>query len=255
MLSSTCAVTQSPGVSGPAGRPGASAAILGSALLECDGRTLVVQATYPHVLACGEVPSLVAKEEADRVLISVRLMVRSVSPHTLCAAVAVVGGTSQVRLRAPLGGRMLVDAVTGHRIAVLDERSLQHVTYLPSGYHVDPREPVRLTTATAPNSDPQNQPAAVVHLFAAGRIIPGEDDGGLFVTQTRGRIDPGQAAPVGTVVVHGQHAKVWDDQGIRYLIWQEDGWTLKVESMPTTMNGKPLSTGELQKIAQGMRAI
>lgn len=248
-MSPTCVVTDSPAGSPTGGQPGAPARLGGTALLECDDRTVVVRADYGHVLACGERPVVLAVEEAGRVLLSVRPTKFATSPDAMCDASAVTGGTPQVRLKAPLGRRVLVDAATGHPIVRLADRTLQHVTYLPLNYRPAAHEPLRFTTDAAPGRTPPTGSSAVIHLFGVG----GDDgNGALLVTQATGTIDTHGASPAGTVTVHGRSARVLTDSAGRYLIWQENGWTLEVWSIGS-MSGHPLSTAELQKIAEGMR--
>lgn len=254
VVSAGCAVTTAAPVDPAGGRQGQTARLDGAVLLECDGRTLVVQGTYKQVMVCGEQSVLVAREEPGRVVLTMRSRVFPLPPGVLgCPQDARVGGSAQLRLKAPLNGRALVDGLTGRPIALLDDRTLQHVGYLPPGYRTDLRQPVQLSMATRPWSTQKDWSPAVKHFFAVGPLTPGEWNGGLVVTQARGSIFAGNGAPVGTVDVHGHSAEVWGDQSIRQVIWQENGWTIDVESIGPT-NGTALPTAELQKIAQGMHA-
>ncbi|AEW98369.1 hypothetical protein [Streptantibioticus cattleyicolor] len=175
----------------------------------------------------------------------------------VCALAIANGGTTTLRLTAPIGDRTLADAHTGRPIALLDDRALEQVGHLPRGYRPDPHEPVRLTVSTHPHSDTRAALPEVDHLF----IIGTGEDRLLTTSQTRDQVNPREfgMSPVGTVTVHGRPATVWQDTSanggpasMRLLLWREGGWTLKVENSGPVKGGDALPAAELREVAEGM---
>ncbi len=131
----------------------------GTAIVSADGRTVTVG---EFGTSCPATVRAVARESTTRVALLLRFVTPANPPPCPQAAAAMVPA-QQIRLRAPLGGRKLVDGATGTATAwssaVLRGRTL---------------------------------PTELVIMQSAGRQVPGPGRGGWTPIRVRGH--PGRAA-------------------------------------------------------------
>jgi hypothetical protein len=104
----------------------------GTAIVSADGRKVIVGGFGAG--SCGTTVRAVARESATRVA----LLLRVLTPRTnTCGNVGVAEGmvpSQKITLRAPLGGRKLVDGRTGRATPWISARLVLRPTRLPPGY-------------------------------------------------------------------------------------------------------------------------
>ncbi|MFD9688944.1 hypothetical protein [Kitasatospora sp. NPDC059088] len=228
------------------GSPGArvhEGAATGQLLASADGRTLTLSVGW----GCESRPELVVRELPDKVRVSVRHTVPVTDPPGLCDP---MGGYARItaRLKAPLGDKPLIDAVTGRPVIHFDGRDLALPTYLPDQYFPYPEDQIAQIPGLAPF--PEDRPN-----WATGYHVGTEPRAGasLIIRQSRGGADPAPTdRPTATTTVKGHPAAFTSadpNLGPRSLSWYDGTYTFTVST------GAPvaLTDQELVRVAEGLK--
>ncbi|MER7844278.1 hypothetical protein ABTZ03_10080 [Kitasatospora sp. NPDC096077] len=215
-------------------------ATTGQLLASADGRTLTLSIGW----GCERQPELLVRELPDKVRVSIKHTVPATDPPGLCDP---MGGYARItaHLKAPLGNKPLIDAVTGRPVVHFDGRNLALPTYLPDHYFPYPQDQMAQIPGLEPF--PEDRPN-----WATGYHVGTEPGVGasLIVRQTRGA----GPAPAGrpTTVVKGHPATFTSadpNLGPRSLTWFDGTYTFTVST------GAPvdLSDQELVRVAESLK--
>ena len=210
----------------------------GTAIVSADGRTVTVG---EFGASCPATVRAVARESINRVALFLRF-VTPASPATCPQAAAPRVPSQEIRLRAPLGSRMLVNGATGRATAWISARLVLRPTVLPTGYRLFELIPaVDLARAQSPG------PAGCVQSYG-GRTLPNE----LVIVQSAGGLQvPGPGKGGWTPIrVRGHPGRA-----ARNLItWRENGLTDYILVGPGPPGPQALSTQQLIAIADSAPA-
>jgi hypothetical protein len=204
------------------------------ALVAADGRYVVVPVTAG---GCVRRSVLSAAETASQVtLVLTQYLEGNVCPADLSF------GTAAVTLRHPLWGRSLVDGTTRRAIPYFDGRKLLRVSYLPPGYRFS------------------DYFTGVFTGWEQEFSSPGRRDTVLDVEQVPGSRPASPSWPAvsrGTVRGHPATVGVNSANGQvfgRSVSWQANGYTFVVFTMVMQDGQRLLPTGELMRVASGLRS-
>ena len=118
--------------SGPGGQVVSNQGYGGTAIVSTDGRTVTVG---QFGTSCPTKVTAVARETATRVALFLQFLTPDNPPPCPQAAASRVP-SQQIRLRALLGSRKLVDGATGKATAWISARLVLRPTVLPAGYRL-----------------------------------------------------------------------------------------------------------------------
>jgi hypothetical protein len=184
----------------------------GTAIVSTDGRTLTVGEFGSG--SCGTTVKAVARESATRVA----LLLRTSTPRNPPDCPNIAAGltiSQQIRLRAPLASRKLVDGRTGRATPWISARLVLQPARLPPGYRPAGLIPAAdLARAQSPG------PAGCTQYYRSPkkpRLV-------LVIIQTAGRLRPSETPQVAgghpiRVRGHPGHASR------NVITWREDGLT------------------------------
>jgi hypothetical protein len=163
----------------------------GTAIVSADGRTITVGEFGAS--SCGGTVKAVARESANRVALLLRFSTPRKTP-SFCTDVGVALGvitSQQIRLRAPLGSRKLVEGRTGRATAWISARLVLRPTILPPGYRpagLIPAADLARGQSPGPAGCTQyyrspNKIAWLVIIQTAGKLRRSQDSPALLTTQ------------------------------------------------------------------------
>jgi hypothetical protein len=213
--------------------------VITGALVAPGGRHIVV----PYTGGGCVVGATVTATETDS---KVTLVLRQVlSGASICPADLIVGLTVTVTLPHPLWGRSLVDGSTHRPIPYLDGRKLLRVTYLPPGFRFSAYTPYPAPAVTAwerefVSSGHGMAPVDVEQVPGNGVVAPS------WPVTGRIKVD-GRSAALSVLTSNGQ---VYG----RAVTWRADGYTFVVYTVTYRAGQRLLSTAQLTRIADGLRA-
>ncbi|MDR2987852.1 MAG: hypothetical protein LBV34_23740 [Nocardiopsaceae bacterium] len=181
----------------------------GTAIVSRDGRTITVGGFG----SCGSVDKAVARESAHKVALFVRTSTpRGIVP--LCPnIVASLITAQQIRLRAPLGSRKLVDGRTARATPRISAELVLRPARLPREYHlaklIPPKDEVLAQSADR---------AEWTQYY-----LPAHKASWLEIIQTAGKLPRSEMPPGGT---HPIRVRGYPGHASRNVItWREDGLT------------------------------
>jgi hypothetical protein len=192
----------------------------GIALVSADGRTVTVP---DNSRDCRTAATLVVAESPRTVSIFERT---SVARGISCDGPQ---GTLTAVLHKPLGGRALIDAISGRRLSWCDQGRVLTPAHLPPGF---PR------TAKMPDNEVVGAPVCT-------RIYQSRTVGTIAITQLTGT-----PHLTGATMLRVRAHPAWAARGS--LTWSEGGQVIRVEGWYPG-GGLPFPDGELLAIAQGLR--
>jgi len=209
------------------------------ALVAPDGRHVVVPYTGG---GCVVGARLTATETRSKVTLVLRQVLSGAS---ICPADLIVGLTVMMTLPHPLWGRTLVDGSTHRPIPYFDGRKLLRVTYLPPGFRFSAYMPY---------------PAPAVTAWEREFVSRGQATAPVEVEQVAGNTAVAPSWPViARIKVDGRRAalSVLTSNGQVYgraITWRVGGYSFVVYTVMVGAGQKLLSTAELTRIANGLRA-
>lgn len=183
-----------------------------TAIVSADGRRLIVG---PYGLACGDKVTAVARESRTRVALFVRYVPGGHACGPGEGALAIVPA-QLIRLRSPLGHRMLVDGKTGVATPWLSARLILRPRVIPVGYRstgVLPWMSSSLDKGSARN-------AACMQIY---QVRNGSEQFGIVQSAAGLRLQRGRGWR--PVLVRGHPGRAaagmitWREHGLTDLIW------------------------------------
>jgi hypothetical protein len=183
----------------------------GTAIVSTDGRTITVGEFGAS--SCGGTVKAVARESANRVALLLRFSTPRNPPDCPNIAASVIT-SQQIRLRAPLSSRKLVEGRTGRATAWISARLVLRPTTLPPGYR-----PAGLIPAADLARGQSPGPAGCTQYYRSPNKIAW-----LVIIQTAGKLRRSETPQV----VGGHPIRVRGHPGRasrKVITWREDGLT------------------------------
>jgi hypothetical protein len=202
----------------------------GPALLSADQRTVTVAGfSYP----CFGTMQPIARETSTRV--SLWLKYETPAHHGACNSSMAMEGPRNIRLSAPLGGRLLIGGATGQPVHWFDVRRMLRPSVIPAGFKLQEITPLLANSLPAPAT-----PGCRQEYLARG-------DATLSIVQSAGSLQlpqTGNRAP-GAIRVRGYPGYASADG----ITWREGGYNILIEDFPGSGSVPVLTTAELITIA------
>ncbi len=218
--------------------PPTYAEVLQPVLVSADGKTI----TSFGVKECGRHPALVAGSFPRKVTL------RWFNPDTNCNAEPLGLAVGRTILRAPLGGRNLVQADSGTAIPYFSERDLADVRALPHGFGLTSDLPSEnfpeMAGPQTGDTRTYTVPRSTARLSITQIVEKGSHPLGTWPWPIRLRV----AGRPGAMIIDRAQGRV----DARSITWAVHGYRFIVTSVAPGQHQRPLSTAELAAIASGL---